>query len=112
MNRRTFLTTAAAPLAAQRAPRKRILLRTGWQMRNIGDVCFTPAMLGALQRFIPEAEVTCWAANIDEPARRMIRRDFPGARFLDGRINEPGKPTPPELLAAFEQTDLDRKSVV
>jgi polysaccharide pyruvyl transferase WcaK-like protein len=106
MNRRTFLTTAAAPLAAQRAPRKQILLRTGWQMRNIGDVCFTPAMLGALQRFIPEAEVTCWAANIDEPARRMIRRDFPGARFLDGRINEPGKPTPPDLLAAFEQTDL------
>jgi polysaccharide pyruvyl transferase WcaK-like protein len=105
MQRRTFLAAAPATLLAQ-TPRKKILLRTGWQMRNIGDVCFTPAMLGALGRFIPEADVTCWAANIDEPGRALIRRDFPGARFLDGRINEPGKPTPPELQKAFEETDL------
>ncbi len=105
MKRRTFLATPAAALA-QGKPRRKILLRTGWQMRNIGDVCFTPAMLSAIQRFIPEADVTCWAANIDEPGRAMIRRDFPNAVFLDGSAVTPGKPTPPEILAAFRETDL------
>jgi polysaccharide pyruvyl transferase WcaK-like protein len=104
MYRRTLLSTPALALA--QAPRKKILLRTGWQMRNIGDVCFTPAMLGAIRKYIPEADVTCWAANIDEPGRRMIRRDFPDARFLDGSALAPGKPTPPEILRAFAETDL------
>lgn len=106
MNRRTFLAAAPAPLLAQSPPRKKILLRTGWQMRNIGDVCFSPAMLAALARYIPEASVTCWAANIDEPGRQMIRRGFPDVQFLDGRLNDPGVPTPQPLLDAFAQTDL------
>ncbi len=104
MLRRTFLST---PLLAQTRPgRKKILLRTGWQMRNIGDVAFTPAMLGALERFIPEADVTCWASNIDEPGRAMIRRDFPRAKFIDGGATAPGKPTPAHILEAFRDTDL------
>ncbi|MDX1981035.1 MAG: polysaccharide pyruvyl transferase family protein [Bryobacteraceae bacterium] len=98
MLRRAFLATPSLALA--QPPRKKILLRTGWQMRNIGDVCFTPAMLGAIGRYIPEAEVTCWAANIDEAGRRMIRRDFPDARFLDGAA------TSPEVQRAFNDTDL------
>jgi polysaccharide pyruvyl transferase WcaK-like protein len=108
MHRRTFLASSA--LAARALPqafrRKKILLRTGWQMRNIGDVCFTPAMLAAIRRYIPEADITCWAANIDEAARRMIRRDFPDVRFLDGVASAPGKPAPPGILEAFRGTDL------
>lgn len=108
MFRRTFIASSALAASglAQSAPRKKILLRTGWQMRNIGDVCFTPAMLAALRQYIPEADVTCWAANIDENARRMIRRDFPDARFLDGSASTAGEPTPPEILQAFRDTDL------
>jgi len=106
MKRRTFLAAAPAPLLAQSSSRKKILLRTGWQMRNIGDVCFTPAMLGALAKFIPEADVTCWASNIDESGRKLIRRDYPQAKFLDGRLVDGGKPTPSHLRSAFEQTDL------
>ena len=91
MRRRAFLAGAPVPLLAQPQVRKKILLRTGWQMRNIGDVCFTPAMLGALERFIPEADVTCWASNIDEAGRKLIRRDFPGgevSRWPDQRAGK------------------------
>jgi polysaccharide pyruvyl transferase WcaK-like protein len=105
MLRRTFLS-AAALAGASAQPRKKILLRTGWQMRNIGDVCFTPAMLGALARFIPEADVTCWASNIDEAGRKLIRRDFPNAQIIDGKLTDGGKPTPPHLQKAFAETDL------
>ena len=104
MLRRTFLSTAA--LAAAGQPRKKILLRTGWQMRNIGDVCFTPAMLAALARFIPEADVTCWASNIDEAGHKLIRRDFPNAYIIDGKLTDGGKPTPPHLQKAFAESDL------
>lgn len=106
MLRRTFLATSSAALAQPPPRSRKILLRTGWQMRNIGDVCFTPAMLAAIRQYIPEADVTCWAANIHEDARRRIRRDFPDARFLDGAATAPGKPTPPQILEAFRETDL------
>lgn len=106
MNRRHFLSATAGAVSAAAQPRKKILLRTGWQMRNIGDVCFTPAMLDAIRRHIPEADVTCWAANIDDAGRALVRRDFPNVPILDGRINEPGKPTPEHLVHAFAQTDL------
>jgi polysaccharide pyruvyl transferase WcaK-like protein len=105
MLRRTFLSAAGVSAAAA-PPRKKILLRTGWQMRNIGDVCFTPAMLAALARYIPEADVTCWASNIDESGRKLIRRDFPGVPILDGKLTTGGAPTPPQLQRAFAETDL------
>jgi len=92
--------TRRSLLLAMLQKRPRILLRTGWQTRNIGDVCFTPAMLGALRRFVPEADVTCWVKNANDDVRTMIRRDFPDFREVGGEIgDEPVK-------RAFEETDL------
>ena len=46
MKRRDWLTLGAAapfaPLLLQGQQQRTILLRTAWQARNIGDVCFAP----------------------------------------------------------------------
>ena len=82
MKRRTFLGTTAGTLAASAAgPLRsrssvfaetpngtgqrpaRILLRSSWQVVNIGDIAHTPGVLALLERYIPEAEVVLWASG-------------------------------------------------
>jgi polysaccharide pyruvyl transferase WcaK-like protein len=92
--------TRRSLLLALLQKRPRILLCTGWQTRNIGDVCFTPAMLTALRRYIPEADVTCWVKNANDDVRRMIRRDFPNFREVNGAIGDA------PVRQAFEEMDL------
>lgn len=57
-------------------------------------------MLGALRRFIPEAEVTCWVKTANDDVRRMIRRDFPDFREVSGEIGDA------PVKRAFEEMDL------
>ena len=71
MNRRHFLQFAfAAALrasihAAEKRP-SRILLRSGWQTVNIGDIGHTPGILHLLEQYLPEAEVRLWPTNIGD----------------------------------------------
>ena len=69
MQRRTFLQTSLrAALAAslkvytRRRP-IRLLLCSGWQTVNIGDVAHTPGALAVIEAHIPDAEVTLWLYN-------------------------------------------------
>jgi hypothetical protein len=75
MNRRQMLQAAlVSSLAAsvraadRRAPR--ILLRSSWQVVNIGDVAHTPGVLALLEKHIPEAEVILWASGDLSPRWR------------------------------------------
>ena len=50
------------PTGSQQPRRPRILLRSSWQMVNIGDIAHTPGVLALLEKHIPGAEVTLWAS--------------------------------------------------
>ena len=39
---------------------KTILLVSGWQDVNIGDIAHTPGLIHVLNRFVPEANVILW----------------------------------------------------
>ena len=79
MHRRTFLATAsaAALVASLRAaaPAKRpphILLRSSWQVVNIGDIAHTPGVLALIEKHLPDAEVRLWASgNLSEEVISM-----------------------------------------
>lgn len=86
MKRRRFLTEVSASLAATcaaspliaaagRAPR--ILLRSGWQTVNIGDIGHTPGMLRLFEQYIPKAEVRLWPSNIEDGVEELLKRRFP-----------------------------------
>ena len=109
ITRRQFASSAlaatAAPNAAQVKP-PTILLRTAWQTRNIGDVCFTPSMISALERFVPGAKVIAWMANSNEGIDAMVHRAHPNVEILHANLGSEGKEMDPKLREAFSKASL------
>ncbi len=118
MNRRLFLSHSAAITAAGafgsfargatargRAPR--ILLRPGTaQHGNIGDIAHTPGALVLFERHFPEAEFTLWPVAISPEAREGLLQRFPRLKIVAGELDAQGRPTTPELGAAWAEADL------
>lgn len=61
--------------AKKRAPH--VLLVSGWQTVNIGDIAHTPGMLQLLYTYIPEVKVTLWPNDIGPEEELMLTRYFP-----------------------------------
>ncbi len=113
LNRRTLMQAAAVSLVSQiklsagsrRAPR--ILLRSSWQVVNIGDIAHTPGVLTLLERYLPEAEVILWASrSLSEEVAAMEHRRFPNLKIVKGRIGSNGKASTPELENAVRWSDF------
>ena len=112
MKRRIFLQTAfAATLVTQlgaavkRAPR--ILLRSSWQVVNIGDIAHTPGVLALIEKHIPEAEVILWASgDLSAEVAAMEHQRFPKLKIVKGSIKTDGKATNAELQDAIAWSDF------
>jgi hypothetical protein len=112
MNRRRFLQTTLAtalvgnlPAAEKRAPR--ILLRSSWQVVNIGDIAHTPGVLALIETHLPNAEVILWASNdLSDEVAAMEHRRFPKLRIVKGTIGADGRASTKELGDAMAWTDF------
>ncbi|WP_284638398.1 polysaccharide pyruvyl transferase family protein [Paenibacillus silviterrae] len=92
-------------LNERRAPR--ILLRSSWQVVNIGDIAHTPGVLALLEQQIPEAEVILWASDdITEEVMAMEHKRFPNLRIVKGRFDATGRATNKELADAVAWCDF------
>jgi len=112
MNRRAFLqTTLAAALgtslrAADKRP-PRILLRSSWQVVNIGDIAHTPGVLALIEKHIPGAEVILWASqDLSEEVAGMEHKRFPKLRIVKGSISADGQASNKELGEAVAWADF------
>lgn len=85
MLRRSFLLGAPA---LARPGKPRILVRSGWQTVNIGDIAHTPGLLALLERHIPEAQVTLWPVELDRGAEPMLKRRFAQLEILRGSLDD------------------------
>ncbi|MDX2190044.1 MAG: polysaccharide pyruvyl transferase family protein [Bacteroidota bacterium] len=85
---------------------KTILLFTGWQVSNIGDIGHTPGTLATLEKYVPEANIICWMRAMNPSIEQMIKSRFPSVRFVQGNIIEYEKPENKALKAAFDTCDL------
>lgn len=126
MNRRHFLQTSALPAFGTLLPSAfasvlpaadltlrsrpvRILLRSSWQMVNIGDIAHTPGVLAILERFLPNAEITLWAGNeYSDEVHQMEAKRFPQLKkVVKGSVSPDGKRcNSPELAQALEECDF------
>lgn len=113
MKRRKFLTAAALTTAGlaishgatQRPPR--VLLRSSWQVVNIGDIAHTPGVLALIEKYIPEAEVRLWASrDLSEEVIAMEHKRFPKLRIVKGTIGADGKASNAELGEAIAWCDF------
>ncbi|WP_437194630.1 polysaccharide pyruvyl transferase family protein [Planctomicrobium sp. SH527] len=108
-----FTVTAAAAetllkhVQAEAGSAPRILLRSSWQVVNIGDIAHTPGVLALIEKHLPEAEVILWASgDLTDEVAEMEHRRFPRLKIVKGRIDENGKPSNPELDEAIGWADF------
>lgn len=113
LNRRHFLQSmAAASIASSVASaasvrRSRILLRSSWQVVNIGDIAHTPGVLALIEKHLPEAEVRLWASgDLTAEVAEMEHRRFPNLKIVKGRIESDGKASSGELADAVQWCDF------
>lgn len=104
----TPVTTASIGVGdgagARSAPK--IVLRSGWQTANIGDVAHAPGALRVLLDAVPDARVTLWPRQFDDRERAMIASVFPNVEAVDGVIDAHGAASTPELARAWDDADL------
>jgi hypothetical protein len=114
MNRRTFLASASAAAlvsalraAAPAGRTPRILLRSSWQVVNIGDIAHTPGVLTLMERYLPQAEVRLWASgDLSEEVIAMEHRRFPKLKIVKGTLRPDGQASNPELADTLVWTDF------
>src|SRR5262245_43498942 len=112
MNRRTVLqaglaTAIAASIGAAAGRKPRILLRSSWQVVNIGDIAHTPGVLALLEQYIPDAEVILWAsADLTPEVAAMEHRRFPRLKIVKGKFDADGKASNIELDEAVRWADF------
>lgn len=94
-------TTGGGGAAAQPPPG--VLLRSSWQTVNIGDIGHTPGVLRLLEEHLPGLQVILWPCNVDRGVEPMLRRGFPQVQIVKGNLDGEGRPTTPELQAAFDR---------
>ncbi|MCC6510782.1 MAG: polysaccharide pyruvyl transferase family protein [Pirellulaceae bacterium] len=94
----TQLTSAMKP--------KRLLLRSSWQVVNIGDIAHTPGVLALLEQYLPDTEVRLWASgDLSEEVMAMEHRRFPKLKIVKGSIGAEGKPSNADLADALQWCD-------
>jgi polysaccharide pyruvyl transferase WcaK-like protein len=85
-----------------------ILLLSGWNLYNIGDVAITPGFLRLVRRYVPEARVTVLAASYPQELRAYLSRFAPQVGEVDLLPMEfkGGQALSPALEAAYAGADL------
>ncbi|MFT4030567.1 MAG: polysaccharide pyruvyl transferase family protein [Protaetiibacter sp.] len=86
------------------AARPSVLLLTGWNFYNIGDVSHTPGFLRILERTFPEARVTVLAATYPDELAAYLRERFGDVTVLPMEFLA-GRALSAEMIAAFEGAD-------
>ncbi len=113
ITRRDFLLSNASAvtlgftLPATAKAHKHILLRSSWQIVNIGDIAHTPGVLALLEKYLPDTEVRLWASpDLSEEVMAMEHRRFPRLRIVKGSIDAQGKASNPDLQETLAWCDF------
>ena len=83
-----------------------ILLVSGWQDVNIGDIAHTPGLLHILETFIPKATIILWKRSRGEEVKKLLNKNFPKVTIIYGGVNQEKDVENPEIMEAFKKADL------
>ncbi|WP_425617890.1 polysaccharide pyruvyl transferase family protein [Anatilimnocola sp. NA78] len=91
MQRRDFLATSfgsvlaatiASSLPAQEKRQPRVVLRSGWQTVNIGDIGHTPGVLTILEKHLPGLDVRLWPSSVGDGVEALLLKRFPNLKIV------------------------------
>jgi polysaccharide pyruvyl transferase WcaK-like protein len=83
-----------------------ILLVSGWQDVNIGDIGHTPGLLNVLQTYMPEAKIILWKKSKGEEVGKLLNKNFPNVAIIYGNVDKDQNVSNPEIQEALEKADL------
>lgn len=84
----------------------KILLRSGWATKNVGDVGHTPGTLRLLYERFPQARISVWINSLNAEVEAMLMRRFPQVELVSGHLYDKEQGCPPKLAAAIDEADL------
>lgn len=85
---------------------KTILIVSGWQYQNIGDIAHTPGLLNVLETFLPDANIILWKANQNKEVEDLIGKYFPKVKVIYGSVVVDKHAKDEEVVKAFDQADI------
>ena len=83
-----------------------ILIVSGWQDVNIGDIAHTPGLLNILQKYLPGSRLILWKMSHSEEVGRMLKNNFPDVQIIYGAVNENDEVDTEDVLEAFYESDI------
>jgi polysaccharide pyruvyl transferase WcaK-like protein len=83
-----------------------ILLVSGWQDVNIGDIGHTPGLLHVLETFLPDAKVILWKKSTGEEVKQLLNKNFPKVKIIYGGVNQEKEAENPQITEAFKEADM------
>jgi polysaccharide pyruvyl transferase WcaK-like protein len=83
-----------------------ILIVSGWQDVNIGDIAHTPGLLNILQKYLPGCRLILWKTSHSEEVGRILKKNFPDVQIIYGGLNENDEVDAELILKAFDESDI------
>ncbi len=83
-----------------------ILLVSGWQDINIGDIAHTPGLLNVFETFLPDAKVILWKKSYGKDVELMLNKAFPKVQIIHGNVNSRNEAESEEVKNAFKEADI------
>lgn len=83
-----------------------LLLVSGWQDVNIGDIGHTPGLLHVLETFIPKATIILWKRSNGEEVKKLLNKNFPKVKIIYGSVTKDKDVDNPEIMEAFKKADV------
>lgn len=99
-----FLNSALASLTLKNDPT--ILLVSGWQDVNIGDIAHTPGLLHVLETFMPGSKIILWKRSNGEEVKKLLNKNFPKVKIIYGGVDAEKNVSNPEIMEAFKEADV------
>lgn len=86
--------------------RPTILIVSGWQDINIGDIAHTPGLLNIFQKYLPDCRLILWKMSRSEEVSRMLGRYFPDVQIIYGSVDENDEVVTEEVLDTIHDSDI------
>ena len=83
-----------------------ILIVSGWQDINIGDIAHTPGLLNILQTFLPGTKLILWKKSAGSEVEKWLIRKFPAVEIVHGNVDSDFNVSNHEVADAFNRSDI------
>ncbi len=84
-----------------------ILVVSGWQDVNIGDIAHTPGLLNILQTYMPQAKIILWKkSKATKSVLALLKNNFPNVKIIYGNVDSNNDVSSEDVKEAFVSADI------